>query len=780
MEAGPSEVVTGQISVDKISAKILVDSGATHSFVSKKFARKLNRPLEKLGGMFGTALPSGEVLLSTHWLRALPLFIDGKELYVNLIVLDMNDFDIILGMDWLSKYNAIIDCRNKKVVFKPIDGEEFEFVSKPREVQIPIIFAMKASKLLASGCAGYLANVMDITMEQSLKPELIPVVKEFLEVFPDDLPGLPPKREIDFVIDLLPGTAPISKAPYRMAPAELKELKTQLQELLDKKFIRPSYSPWGAPVLFVKKKDGSMRMCIDYRELNKVTVKNKYPLPRIDDLFDQLQGAKVFSKIDLRSGYHQLRIREEDISKTAFRTRYGHYEFLVMPFGLTNAPAAFMDLMNRVFKDYLDKFVVVFIDDILIYSKTVEEHEEHLRLALQTLKDKQLYAKFKKCEFWLDKVVFLGHVISKDGILVDPAKVEAVSKWTQPKNATEVRSFLGLAGYYRRFIEGFSKIAAPLTMLTRKNKKFEWIEACEKSFQLLKEKLVNAPILTVPIGEDGFVIYSDASKQGLGAVLMQHGKVIAYASRQLKEYEKNYPTHDLELAAVVFALKIWRHYLYGVRCEIYTDHKSLKYFFTQKELNMRQRRWLEFVKDYDCEILYHPGKANVVADALSRKSTASVSTLIVRQERLQREIRNAGIELITGKLSMMSLQSDLVEEIKAKQANDPWIEKYKKDISEAKNSNFSMSKDGTIWFKDRLCVPADRELRTKILDEAHNTPYSIHPGSVKMYQDLKPYYWWSKMKKNIAQYVEKCLTCQQVKAEHQRPAGPLQSLEVPK
>ena len=254
------------------------------------------------------------------------------------------------------------------------------------------------------------------------------------------------------MIDVILGTTPISKAPYQMAPIELKELKVQLQELLDKGFIRPSYSPWGAPVLFVKKKDGTLRLCIDYRELNKITVKNKYPLPRIDDLFDQLQGASVFSKIDLRSGYHQLKIKEEDIPKTAFRTRYGHYEFLVMPFGLTNAPAAFMDLMNRVFKQYLDKFVIVFIDDILIYSRDKEEHKEHLKIVLQVLKEKQLYAKFKKCEFWLEQVVFLGHVVSKDGISVDPSKVEAVIKWPTPTNVSEVRSFLGLAGYYRRFV----------------------------------------------------------------------------------------------------------------------------------------------------------------------------------------------------------------------------------------------------------------------------------------------------------------------------------------
>ena len=352
-----------------------------------------------------------------------------------------------------------------------------------------------------------------------------------------------------------------------------------------------------------------------------MTVKNKYPLPRIDDLLDQLHGAKIFSKIDLRSGYHQLKIAQDDIPKTAFRTIYGHYEFLVMPFGLTNAPTAFMALLNKVFHAFLDRFVIVFIDDILIYSRSAEEHSNHLRTVFQILKEKQLYAKLSKCEFWLDHVVFLGHVVSGHGISVDPKKIEAITNWEPPKTVTEVRSFLGMAGYYRRFVEGFSIIATPLTKLLRKNVPLQWNDQCQKSFDELKHRLTTAPILTIPTGSGGFVIYSDASHQGLGCVLMQNGKVIAYASRQLRPHELNYPVHDLELAAVVFALKIWRHYLYGETFQIYTDHKSLKYLMTQKELNMRQRRWLELLKDYDCTIEYHPGKANVLADALSRKSS---------------------------------------------------------------------------------------------------------------------------------------------------------------
>ena len=422
--------------------------------------------------------------------------------------------------------------------------------------------------------------------------------------------------------------------PHRMAPVELQELKVQIQELLGKGFISPSTSPWGAPVLFAKKKDKTLHLCIDYRQLNRFTIKNRYPLPRIDDLFDQLRGARVYSKIDLRIGYHQLRVREADIPKTAFRTRYGHFEFTVMPFGLTNAPVASMDHMNRVFQPYLDQFVVVFVDDILIYSQSEVEHEDHLRIVLQLLRDHQLYAKFSKCEFWLAEVGFLGHMVSASGVSVDPGKVEAVMCWERPKSVFEIRSFLGLVGYYRRFIEDFFRLAAPMIRLTRKEVKFVWDNSCERTFQELKRRLTSALILIFPKRGQRYIVYCDASKDELGCVLMQSRKVMAYGSLQLKNHENNYPTHDMELAVVVFALKIWRHYLYGEKFEVFSNHKSLKYIFTQRDLNMRQRRWMEFLEDYDFTLHYHPSKANVVADALSQKSRGVLASIASREWRM--------------------------------------------------------------------------------------------------------------------------------------------------
>nr|GEX12714.1 putative reverse transcriptase domain-containing protein [Tanacetum cinerariifolium] len=422
--------------------------------------------------------------------------------------------------------------------------------------------------------------------------------------------GLPPARPVEFQIDLILGAAPVARAPYRLAPSEMKELLEQLQELTNKGFIRPSSSPWGAPVLFVKKKDGSFRMCIDYRELNKLTVKNRYPLLQIDDLFDQLQGSSIYSKIDLRFGYHQLRMREQDIPKTAFRTRYGHCEFQVMPFGLTNAPAVFMDLMNRVCKPYLDKFVIVFIDDILFYSKDEKEHEEHLKAILELLKGEKLYAKFSKCEFWIPK-------------------------------------FLGLAGYYRRFIEGFSKIAILMPKLTQKGIKFDWGEKEENAFQLIKQKLCSASILALPGGSKDFVVYCDASHKGLGAILMQREKI---------------------LEAYIEALK---------------------------------------------------------PENLEKENVGGMIRTDIPKERLEPHA------------------------------------------------------DRTLCLHGRSWLPCYSDLRSVIMHESHKSKYSIHPGSEKMYQDIKKLYWWPNMKANVATYVSKCLTCAKVKAEHQRPSGLLVQPAIP-
>ncbi|GJW34788.1 putative reverse transcriptase domain-containing protein [Tanacetum coccineum] len=409
---------------------------------------------------YDAELADGTIIGLNTILRGCTLNIPNHPFNIDLMPVELGSFDAIIGMDWLVKYQAIIMCAEKIVQY------------------------------MLKGCPVFLANVTTKeTKDKSEKKRLedVPIDQDFPDVFPEDLPGLPLIRQVEFQIDLIPGAAPVAR---------------------------------GAPVLFFKKKDGSFRMCIDYRELNKLIEENRYPLLRIDDLFDKLQGSSVYSKIDLRSGYHQLRVREYDIPKMAFRTRYGHYEFQVMPFGLTNAPAVFIDLMNRVCKPFLDKFVIVFIGDILIYCKNKKEHEEHLKAVLELLKKEKLYAKFFKCEFWIPKVQFLGYVIDGQGIHMDPAKIESIKDWESPKTPTEICQFLGLAGYYRRFIEGFSKIAKLKTKLTQKGVKFDWGDKQEVAFQLLEQKLCSALILALPEGSEDFVVYFDASYKGLGVVLM--------------------------------------------------------------------------------------------------------------------------------------------------------------------------------------------------------------------------------------------------------------------
>ncbi|GJW42909.1 putative reverse transcriptase domain-containing protein [Tanacetum coccineum] len=519
-----------------------------------------------------------------------------------------------------------------------------------------------------------------------------------------DLPGLPLTRQVEFQIDLIPGAAPVARAPYRLAPSEMKELSEQLKELFDKGFIRPSTSPWRAPVLFVKKKDGSFRMCMTYRN----------------------EQVRLSPK---------LRGREEGHSKKRFfRNQFmAILNFHVMPFWFRQTPpAVFMDIMNR--------------------------------------RKEVLYAKFSKCEFWIPKVQFLGHVIDSEGIHVDPAKIESIKDWTSPKSPTEIRQFLGLAGYYRRFIEGFSKIAKPMTKLTQKKVKFEWGDKQEATFQLLKQKLCSAPILALPKGSEDFIAYCDASKKGLGAVLMQREKVIAYASRQLKIHEKNYTTHDLELGAVVFALKIWRHYLYGTKCTVFTDHKSLQHILNQKELNMRQRRWLELLSDYDCEIRYHPGKANVVADALSRKERD-------QPLRVRALVMTIGLDLPKQILNAQT-EARKPENIKNEDVGGMLLENAK-DPEKVRKEKLEPRADGTLCFNGRSWLPCYGDLRTVIMHESHKSKYSIHPGSDKMYQDMKKLYWWPNMKADIATYVSKCLTCAKVKAEHQRPSGLLVQPKIP-
>uniref|UniRef100_A0A1J3GIM6 RNA-directed DNA polymerase n=1 Tax=Noccaea caerulescens TaxID=107243 RepID=A0A1J3GIM6_NOCCA len=769
------KICVGSVLVGGGLAFTLFDTGATHSFVSPG--------LVKYWTFAGTFIPrrktiqtaGTEKVESIGLYKGVPVLFQGVEMLGDLREMKLNHYDVILGMDWLTQHKAVLDCQRTRVYIPRSEGR-MVFQGVKTTSGIPMISMLHAEKLLEKGNEAYLATISVVGEKAEKDLDAIPVISEYKDVF-EPLRGPPPTRGDPFTIELEPGTTPVSRAPYRLAPAEMAELKKQLEDLTDKGFIRPSSSPWGAPVLFVKKKDGSFRLCIDYRGLNKVTIKNKYPLPRIDELLDQLQGASWFSKIDLASGYHQISIAEEDVRKTAFRTRYGHYEFVVMPFGLTNAPAAFMKLMNNVFREYLDKCVIVFIDDILIYSKSKEEHDWHLRVVLNKLREQKLYAKLSKCNFWQREIGFLGHVVSEGGVAVDPEKITAISDWPTPKNATEIRSFLGLASYYRKFVKGFASISKPLTRLTGKDVKFEWSESCTKSFEKLKKHLTQAPVLVLPRVGVSYVVFTDASGSGLGCVLTQEERVIAYASRQLRKHETNYPTHDLELAAVVFALTIWRAYLYGEKVKIMTDHKSLKYIFNQEELNLRQRRWVEKLADYDLEIAYHPGKANLVADALSRRRVEASKAKVVQE--LIATLASLSLCATSVRDNSLGLEAvneaDLLWRIKEAQKGDSAL----RNLVDKGVIGYHTAANGTYMFRNRVCVPDNEELRRQILRQAHQSHFSVHPGNTKMYRDLKQYYHWGGMKRDVATWVSQCQTCQLVKAEHRVPSGLLQNLPLP-
>lgn len=714
-------------------------------------------------------------------------------------VLPLAHYDAILGYDWFYRYNPLLNWRQRTLMFNSkgrshqLTGRQPDspssLTSSPSVAEIhpspspsppspyQLLSAQKMGKLLCRdqevewavlGLAMSDSVVSEVNSTQ-LQSHASKVLTDFADVFPSDLPSdLPPRRDVDHRIELLPGSQPTSRPIYRMSPGELDELKKQLQELTDSGFIQPSKSPYGAPVLFVKKKDGSMRMCVDYRDLNRITIKNRYPLPRIEELFDRLRGAKYFSKIDLRSGYHQVRIHPDDIHKTAFRTRYGHFEFLVLPFGLTNAPATFMHLMQSIFSPHLDHFVIVFLDDILIYSKSLDDHEKHVRCVLELLRKHHLYGKLSKCEFFKTSVSFLGHVVGERGISMEEDKVKAIREWPAPTNVRGIRSFLGLAGYYRRFVKDFSQIASPMTELLHNDRKFEWRSEQQQSFDALKAAISSAPVLIVADDTQPYVVTTDASGFAIGATLSQDQgnglQPIAFMSRKMNSAEQNYPVHEQELLAVVSALKEWRHYLHGRKFRIITDHQSLRYLSTQPNLSSRQLRWSEYMQQFDFEMEYKKGKLNVVADALSRREDVE-------------QLVEDSAELGQMTLAPVEIAEDLRSEVK---------EAYREDEqcatllagSHRQQSHFTI-KDGFIFCGQQLYIPNSNRIKVRLLQEAHDNPLSGHMGVTKTAELLSRCYYWPKLFEEVKEYVTSCVSCQSIKANNQSLPGLAQSIPHP-
>ncbi|KAL4271478.1 hypothetical protein GQ457_13G013980 [Hibiscus cannabinus] len=567
--------------------------------------------------------------------------------------------------------------------------------------------------------------------------------------------GLPPVRDNDHAIHLQPLAKPVNVRPYRYPYIQKEEIERQVQHMLDHQLIRKSTSPFSSPVLLVKKKDGTWRFCVDYRALNAVTVKDKFPIPTAEELFDELGNSHFFSKLDLLAGYHQIRVKAADVHKTAFRTHEGHYEFLVMPFGLTNAPSTFQATMNDIFRPFLRKFVLIFLDDILVYSQSWQDHVEHVRQVLHCLQANGFVAKRSKCSFGQTSVEYLDHVVSKNGLAVDPTKVEAIRAWPIPTTVTEVRGFLGIAGYYRKFIKGFASIAAPISDLLRKGQPFEWTSEAQAAMEQLKTCLCSAPVLSLPRFDKVFQVETDASGTGIGAVLTQEGKPLAYFSQKLSPRMQSASTYNREMYAITQAVGKWRQYLVGRKFIIVTDQRSLRELNQQVIQTPEQQRWLSKLIGYDFDIRYRPGKLNKVADALSREIRASFM---------------AFSRPILG----------IIDDIRAASKDDAEIQSIRTSIREGRTDYPDHEEQGDLMLvRGRILVPNETALRTLLLREFHCSVLGGHAGITRTFHRLAANFYWKGMRKEVRRFVMECQVCQRMKSDSLAPAGLLQPLPIP-
>lgn len=804
------ELLKVQVTVAGFPAVALVDSGATHSFVSSEWVgRHRVRPADMVGASgLQVQFGDGRSALVHQLLPRASVELGGRFRHAHkFAVCDIAE-EVILGQDWLHLHNPQIDwAKGSMSLSRPHGSGRGVLVhsvtsahpnGKHEQQPAFVVSHMRVKRLLKKqSTQAYLAwvkrvdsDAQHVLLQQAAvspegerpppKPNIPgsgnPAVDALLERYSDVFQspsGIPPLRgEEGHRINVEPGSSPVFRPGFRMNSAELAELHRQLQELTEKGWIRPSSSMYGAPVIFVRKASGEIRMCIDYRGLNKQTVRDRYPLPRVDELLDQLGGAAVYSKLDLASGYHQVCMHPDDVHKTAFNCRYGLFEWTVMPMGLTNAPSGFLRLMHKVFGKYLDKFMVVYLDDLLVYSKSVEEHVQHLELVLQALREQNLYAKASKCEFLKPELAFLGHVVSQEGIKVDPTKVRSVVDWPKPEDVHQLRSFMGLANYFRRFIRQFSRIAGPLTdkLQVSGSLRGHWGAPQEAAFIQLKQALVAAPVLHVADPNRPFIIQSDCSGFALGGVLLQEftGGLhpIAFHSRKLNSAERNYSVHEREMLAIVECVKSWSHYIGGTSTTVHTDHRSLQHFWEQPKLQGRQTRWMECLQQHNVDIMYIKGETNVVADALSR-----------RPDHMPAALGAIGVSSVVG-----GAESPLRREIVVAAGADPQYQQLVQQVGRGELRNHSLA-DGLVLHTDRrgsrVVVPASDELKGLILAEMHDAPSAGHLGHFKTFERVAALFEWPKMQADVKAYCRSCPACMASKAGTQKPAGLLQPLPVP-
>lgn len=755
--------VIGQIGSEKVV--VLIDSGASCNFIAKKFVEEKGLPVQPTQE-FGVSIGDGRVLSGQGKCSGVELSIQGVKIDEEYLVFELGKIDVVLGYTWLAKLGETRINWGLHIM-KFVVNEQWVTISGDPSLLKAQVSMNSMEKLIEKEEVVYLLELQALFEAKPGDKQLqVPsrgvkqILKEFEEVF--NMPqGLPPKRNREHAITLQSGTSPINIRPYRYSHIQKDEIEKLVREMLQAGIIRPSISPFSSPVLLVKKKDGGFRFCVDYRAVNKSTIQDRYPIPVIEELLDELAGASIFSKLDLKSGYHQIRVKEEDICKTAFKTHEGHYEFLVMPFGLTNAPATFQSVMNEIFRPYLRKFVLVFFDDILVYSRSEAEHKEHLRIVLSVLKKHQFYANEKKCAFGQSSVAYLGHVISAEGVAADPEKIEAMKSWPQPKNVTLLRGFLGLTGYYRRFVASYGKIARPLTDLLKKDG-FKWSEGADKAFCWLKSAMMMLPVLRLPDFNKPFVVETDASGVGIGAVLSQENHPVAYISKAFSSTGRVKSVYERELLAIVYAVTKWRHYLTGNPFTIRTDQKSLRHLLEQRTVSVEQQKWTSKLLGLNYTIEYRPGKDNRVADALSR----------------QQGVVNDAVELQEFQLTA-PLSIDL-DELALQVEKDKELQNIILAIKEGVNAPEGYYlKQGHLFHDGRLVIPTKSPFIPSLMKQFHDSAIGGHEGALKTFKRMAREVYWKGMRGEVTEFIKACEVCQRNKYSTLSPAGLLSPLPIP-
>ena len=768
----------------RIGTRALVDSGCTGSCINQRFVIDYQIPTRKTP----LAIPvynADSTLNKNGSIRefaTLQLTIDDHSERIDLAVTDLGDTDLFLGHDWLKIHNPSIDWTDATLCFNRCSAQcGYNQTNREREQDVEIglnpeddlkpgdrIFFFDWDRYVEKNCRIVQRRPQEVTPDY---------VRDFPEVFSEEeFDHLPERRPWDHAIELTPGFSPADCKVYPLNREEQRVLDEFLAENLRNGRIRPSKSPMASPFFFVKKKDGKLRPVQDYRKLNQGTVKNKYPLPLIQELIDKTKQAKYFTKLDVRWGYNNIRIKEGDEWKAAFKTNRGLFEPTVMFFGLTNSPATFQSFMNSILKDLVDEgHVIVYLDDILIYTMDLKEHDRIVRQVLEILKRNRLYLRFEKCTFAQSTIEYLGFIVGNGEIRMDAKKVEAIQTWPEPKNLTNVQSFLGFCNFYRRFIKDFSKIARPLNRLTG-NVEWQWGEEERKAFEGLKEAVKTFPVLAVPTDEDPFRVESDASDFAVGAILSQkqEGKwrPIAYFSQSMSQAERNYAIYDKEMLAIMLALREWRQYLLGAKhpVEVWTDHKNLSYFKAPQDLNRRQARWVTELADYDLRIVPKAGKEMKKADLLSRRAD---------HERGENDNKNVTLlkpEWFIHDVTIESLDTNLVQRIK--DSRKPMDKSVKKALDTG-NKEWRREDEGLVFWEHRLYVPRDAKLREDIIRVHHDDPLAGHPGRHKTHELITRSYWWPGISAQVRMYVSGCEACQRTKAHRERKHAPLNPNEIP-